>query len=264
MKALCLTIDLDRDVNLQVDGIGAGSIDRGSGTAPRFTSSSEGLEIITDILEEMGVVATFFAEGRTLETLESVDCLKHHEVGVHGYDHEDLTSISSEQIKSIIKHTADIISKRTGTQPTCFRAPYMTVNESVLEAVSDSGLKVDSSYYSDIQHTMLPYELENGLIEVPVPRGKDKAGKKMEAYLWPMHEFRRSPQHYVEMASSIQGGIFNLATHTWHIVESRSSGIMDAETRKTNCDNFREVIEDILKSGFEPMTITAAAEYFKN
>jgi hypothetical protein len=61
MKAF-FTVDLDRDVNFPDGGNKAGSLDRGNGTAPRFTSSEKGAAILQEILDETGIKATFFAE----------------------------------------------------------------------------------------------------------------------------------------------------------------------------------------------------------
>ena len=88
---LYFTVDADRDVNIPIPGsVAAGSIDRGSGTGPRFSSSERGMRILAELLDGLGVRGTFFMEGRTAEV---TDCsfLAGHCIGLHGYDHEDLT-----------------------------------------------------------------------------------------------------------------------------------------------------------------------------
>ncbi len=46
------TVDLDRDANFPIPGqAAAGSLDRGSGAAPRFSSAERGLSILLDVLD---------------------------------------------------------------------------------------------------------------------------------------------------------------------------------------------------------------------
>ena len=67
-RKLYFTVDADRDVNIPIPGsVAAGSIDRGSGTGPRFSSSERGMSVLVDLLDDIGVRGTFFLEGRTAE-----------------------------------------------------------------------------------------------------------------------------------------------------------------------------------------------------
>ncbi|MBO4347950.1 MAG: polysaccharide deacetylase family protein [Candidatus Methanomethylophilaceae archaeon] len=246
-------MDLDRDANLAVQGsAAAGSMDRGNGTAPRFSSAERGLSILLDILDELGMKATFFVEGRTAETIDC-SCLSGHCIGLHGYDHEDLTGEStgvpmppsavSEALEKGFCAVSDAVSR-----PVCFRAPYMACDDAVLRAVSGLGILHDSSFYSDGPKG--PYATSYGITEHPVPRGRDAAGKTIAAYLWPMHEGRRPPEDYIRFAGTAEGD-FVLADHTWHMVESRG-GIMDAGTASENAARTASVLRGILDLGFEP------------
>lgn len=264
-KLLCFTVDLDRDVNVCVEGkVAAGSMDRGSGTSPRFGSSSEGLTILADLLDELGMKATFFAEGRTLENISNGNRLSGHEVGIHGLDHEDLTGcsgamISAAMLRAIVERSMALVKDNTGRTPVCARAPYMKADDFILETFSESGIKYDSSEYAEMCQRMVPYERE-GLIEVPVAESTDAQGNKISAYLWQMHEGRRRPEDYIRMVSGMEGGIFCLATHTWHMAETRGSGRMDAAARAANAADVRKVLEGILDSGFKSATIPEAVK----
>ena len=259
MRALCFTVDLDRDSNIQMpERIQAGSLDRGAGTAPRFSSSEYGLEILSKLLDEMGVKATFFAEGRTLETIRNAGCLSGHEVGVHGYDHEDFTLIEDEEERvEILSRSIAAVKDVTGQDPCCFRAPFMNTDEELKAILPGLGIRYDSSDYADVGRTMIP-KTENGLYRIPVPKGIDRNGKKILAYLWPMHESKREPRDYLELSSCVEEGIFVIATHSWHIVESRSVGVMSSERIEQNVENVRKVIESVIDSGFSPLTIPDA------
>ncbi|MBE6528075.1 MAG: chitin deacetylase [Thermoplasmata archaeon] len=247
---LVFTVDVDRDVNIHIDGTdAAGSIDRGSGTGPRFSSSERGLGIILDILDELGIRATFFVEGRTAETF---DCsvISGHCVGFHGYDHEDLT---------LVKDLSDVMDrgylavKDRISAPTCFRAPFMSEDDRVLAELERLGIRHDSSVYAD--PGTLPYCI-GGITQHPVAKGRDADGRTIAAYLWPMHEGKRKPSDYIDLAASMDDGELVLSTHSWHMVERRDDGVMADDWVSGNARDVKHVIEGILDAGFVPSIIT--------
>ena len=91
------------------------------------------------------------------------------------------------------------------------------------------------------------------MTEYPVPKMKDAAGRTIAAYLWPMHEGKRVPSDYVSMAEGLSHLV--LATHTWHMVETRERGVMDDAWVSENSDRVRQVLEGILDLGFEPCAV---------
>ena len=255
MRALCVTVDLDRDVNISLGGAAAGSLDRGKGTAPRFTSSEKGLSLLSELFDEMSIKATFFAEASTLRKVNA-GLLGGHCVGIHGVDHEDITSVRDvEEKRSILEKSAAAVRDAVGRAPECFRAPYMRIDDATLDILPEIGIKVDSSKYAAMTKRMIPEKLRSGVWEMAVPEGLDKNGKKIAAYLWPMHELKRVPDDYIRMASVMEEGAFVLATHTWHLVESRSKGMMTSEEIKKNVGSVRRVLEGIIDEGMRPMTL---------
>jgi peptidoglycan/xylan/chitin deacetylase (PgdA/CDA1 family) len=251
-KKLCFTVDVDRDVNECVRGRTAAVSLRTDGA--RFTSSEAGVNILLDMLDDIGIRATFFAEARTLENIDAA--FGDNEVAMHGLDHEDMTgemsgiSLSDDDLNGILRMSSDIIKERTGTGPKGFRAPYMRTNGTIMRMLPKFGIVYDSSLYADLNRTMHPYDI-GSLKEIPVPVGTDRNGKKMAAYLWPMHEGVRQPNEYIEMADQMENGVFVLTTHSWHMVESRSGGMMHREHKERNTGNVRHIITSILDSGFE-------------
>lgn len=262
MRSFCLTVDVDRDVNIPISGMSqAGSTDRGSGTSPRYSSSAQGLDILTNMLDEMGVKATYFAEGRTLMNI-GAQSLTGREVGIHGFDHEDFTeTFPPGGKKEILVKSRDTITDVLGVRPRCSRMPYMKMSPEVPNILREIGIKYDSSNYKILEDRMAPYEID-GLIEVPVPVSLDKKGNKIVGYLWPMHEGKRVPSDYIEMASLVKNGIFVLATHSWHMTECIESGRMSKEAIEKNKENVRQVISQILDNGFKAETIPEAVENF--
>lgn len=259
MRALCVTVDIDRDVNIATAGSSAaGSIDRGSGTAPRFASSEKGLSLLIDLFDEMSIRATFFAEAATLRRVDA-GLLSGHEVGIHGAEHEDMTAIIGEEGKrAVLKEAADTVRDLVGKAPGCFRAPFMKADEETIALLPEFGIYADSSRYAKMSRSLIPERTACGVWEVPVPEGVDEKGKKISAYLWPMHESKRGPEDYIGMASTMDEGAFVIATHTWHMAESRERGIMSEDEVKRNICNVRKVLEGIIDMGMKPMTVSDA------
>ncbi len=258
IKSLCFTVDVDRDANIPLPGrIEAGSMNRGHGTGPRYSSSAEGLKILNELLDEMGIKATYFVEGRTLMNIGG-ELLSGREVGIHGMDHEDFTQEFPDGEKErILKESYQTINDVLDIKPKCSRMPYMKISSDIPDILKKIGIEYDSSEYRPLEECMRPYEA-NGLTEVPVPTSTDAHGKKIVGYLWPMHENKRSPSDYGDMASKMRQGIFAIATHSWHMVESTERGIMSQSEVDANTENVRKVIEILLDDDYIFETIPEA------
>ncbi|MCL1811017.1 MAG: polysaccharide deacetylase family protein [Methanomassiliicoccaceae archaeon] len=257
MRALCFTVDLDRDVNIQVPGgTAAGSIDRGNGTGPRFSSTEKGLSVLADLLDELSMKATFFAEAATLGSIDAGPLSK-HEVGIHGAEHEDISAITGADGKrAVLEESVCAVKDAVGKAPRSFRAPYMRADDETIGLLPEFGICTDSSRYIRMGPSLMPARMSGGVWEMAVPEGTDADGKKIAAYLWPMHESKRRPEDYLRMASEMEGGAFVLATHTWHMVESRERGMMSAGEIENNTANVRKVLEGMTDMGMRPMTLT--------
>lgn len=248
-RRLMFTVDVDRDVNVQIEGNqAAGSLDRGQGTSPRFSSSKKGLAILLDILDDLGIRGTFFIEGCTAET---IDCsiVSGHCIGFHGYDHEDLTAV--DNLGEVMDRGYNAVRDNVST-PACFRSPYMKTNDSVIDELMRLGIRHDSSVYAD--PGVQPYQVK-GVTEHPVAKGKDHLGKVITAYLWPMHEGKRKPADYLSLTRACGEADVVISTHSWHMVESRDSGTMSSDRVQANRVQVEEVLGMMMDEGFEPSTI---------
>jgi hypothetical protein len=210
------------------------------------------------MLGDLGVEATFFAEGRTLGRVDA-SLLDGHEVGAHGFDHEDFSLLDGEGIARALSASARAVEEATGSRPVSFRAPYMKAPPALISMLPGMGFEVDSSEYARISPSMIPSELPGGVARIPVPEGEDESGGRIAAYLWPMHEGRRRPGDYLRLASRMEEGALCIATHTWHMVESRASGRMSPGRAEGNARDVEAVLSGLLDMGFEPMPVRAAA-----
>jgi len=90
-----------------------------------------GASAILDELAQQQASAVFFVVGRMIE--EHPDVVKAiadagHEIGLHGYEHDNLARYDSEALKLLDKNLARVgamLEDLTGTRPWSFRAPYL-------------------------------------------------------------------------------------------------------------------------------------------
>ena len=102
---------------------------------------------------------------------------------------------------------------------------------------------------------MLPYRLENRMVEIPVIKGSDGDGRSITSYLWPMHEGERTAQDYIDLARQTEEGTFVLATHSWHICETYSGGVLSDDAAEENLGKVRTIIETLMDDGFRVVSI---------
>lgn len=268
MRFAAFTVDVDRDVNEP----GAGSVEgrcRG-GAAPRYSSTREGLEILVEVLGELGIKGTFFWEGRAAEVLsEHMDLrglMRGHEVAAHGYEHEDLTGESTgvqpseEWLDAIVGRSLAAAETVFGWRPEGFRCPYQHIDGTVARVLMQRGLRYDSTLFGDVGTGLRPYRLDGELLEVPLAQDRDAGGKKLQSYLWPMHEGRRGPGDYLKLAAAHTEGLLVLADHSWHIAESLG-GERGGERTEREAGNVRKVLRGALDLGIEFVTVS---EYLRS
>ncbi|WP_260617543.1 polysaccharide deacetylase family protein [Microbispora hainanensis] len=68
-----------------------------------------------------------------------------HEIGVHGYSHENPIAMSREQESAVLDHCIDLIETRTGRRPTRYVAPWWEFSPVTNELLLDRGIKCDHS-----------------------------------------------------------------------------------------------------------------------
>lgn len=268
MRFAAFTVDVDRDVNEPRAGT-VESCCRGE-SAPRYSSTKEGLERLVGMLRELGVSATFFWEGRAAEVLSSEldlpGLMRGHEVAAHGYEHEDLTGESTgirpsgEWLDAIIGRSLAAAESALGVRPEGFRCPYQHIDGTVARVLMQRGLRYDSTLFGDVGTGIRPYRLEGKLLEVPLAQCRDAAGRRLQSYLWPMHEGRRGPEDYLRLMSGHEDGLLVLADHSWHIAESLG-GERGGSRAEREVGNVRKVLEEAMDQGIELVTVS---EYLRS
>ncbi|MDH7478668.1 MAG: polysaccharide deacetylase family sporulation protein PdaB [Syntrophomonadaceae bacterium] len=100
---------------------------------------------VLDILKEHQVSATFFLSGPWVEKYPETArriAAEGHEIGSHGYQHINLSTLSFLDIKSEIMKAHQSIQKVTGRNPSLIRTPNGDYDNSVINAAQECGYRV--------------------------------------------------------------------------------------------------------------------------
>jgi len=80
-----------------------------------------GVANLLDLFKKYNIKATWFTPGHSIET-SPITCKRivseGHEIGLHGYSHENPIAMSPEQEEKVLAHTINIIEGLTGKKPT--------------------------------------------------------------------------------------------------------------------------------------------------
>lgn len=113
---------------------------------------THGLPRLLKLFDEFGIKATFFVPGKVVETYpelirEVAD--RGHEIGCHGYEHENFGLLSYEEQRVRIGKAVDAIEKACGKKPAGFRAPIGDLMLETLNIVREYGMLYSSDLFDD-------------------------------------------------------------------------------------------------------------------
>lgn len=95
--------------------------------------------LILDILEEHEVVASFFLIGKNINEDTKPVMERQLELGCeianHSWNHNSMNQLSAEEIQEEIQNTNDKIHEMVGVTPKFFRPPYISVSNTMYEAI---------------------------------------------------------------------------------------------------------------------------------
>jgi peptidoglycan-N-acetylglucosamine deacetylase len=117
---------------------------------------------LVDLFKKYNLRTTWFIPGHSAETFP--DQMKAvadagHEIGVHGYSHENPIAMTREQEEAILDKCLDVLSKLSGRRPTGYVAPWWEFSPVTNELLLERGIKYDHSLMHDDFH---PYYVRVG------------------------------------------------------------------------------------------------------
>lgn len=145
--AVCLSFDFDGM------SVWTGSFQTKSpSTLSRGEFGKVGAQRILDVLSRYQIPASWFIPGHTAETFpDSVQRIVDagHEIGHHGYCHENPRSLSPEEERRILERGIACLQRVTGKVPIGYRSPAADVSPVTLSLLLEYGFAYDSSMMAD-------------------------------------------------------------------------------------------------------------------
>ena len=108
---------------------------------------------ILAVLDDFGVKATFFVQGKVAETFPRLvrDLVNEgHEVQAHGYSHRPLTRMTRAELRDECARARETVEAAAGSRVTAFRAQDFSIgaeNLWALDVLAEAGFTVDSSIF---------------------------------------------------------------------------------------------------------------------
>ena len=121
-----------------------------------------GVPRLLKLFERFGIKTTWFVPGHSIETFP--DQVKEvvqagHEIGIHGYSHENPISMTQEQEEAVLDKCIDLIANLSGSTPTGYVAPWWEFSPVTNELLLNKGIKYDHSL---MHHDFQPYYVRMG------------------------------------------------------------------------------------------------------
>lgn len=107
-----------------------------------------GVPRLNTLLARYDLPATWFWPGHSIETFpEQFELVvgAGHEIGVHGYSHENPIAMSRQQESDILDYCIDLIETRSGQRPTGYVAPWWEFSPVTNELLLERGISYDHS-----------------------------------------------------------------------------------------------------------------------
>ena len=141
---------------------------------------------LVDLFKKYNIRTTWFIPGHSAETFP--DQMKSvadggHEIGVHGYSHENPIAMTREQEEAILDKCLEVLTKLSGKRPTGYVAPWWEFSPVTNELLLERGIKYDHSLMHDDFHpyyvrvgdtwTKIDYSKHPSAWMKPLVRGKE-------------------------------------------------------------------------------------------
>ena len=107
-----------------------------------------GIPRLLKLFRTFDIKATWFVPGHSAETFpketkQIVD--EGHELGLHGYSHENPLALTPKQEEKILVKTRDLLTKLGGREPVGYVAPWWELSPVTIDLLSKYGVKYDHS-----------------------------------------------------------------------------------------------------------------------
>lgn len=145
-----------------------------------------GVPRLQKVFDRADIAATWFIPGHSLETFPD-ECKAlfdaGHEIGAHGYSHENPVAMTEAQEDAVMERSVELITRLTGRQPTGYVAPWWELSSYTPTLLEKFGFSYDHSqqhkdfvpYYSIVgdQWTPIDYSQDPHTWMTPLVHGSE-------------------------------------------------------------------------------------------
>ncbi len=125
-------------------------------------SGEVGSPRLLDLFDKTGLKTTWFIPGHSAETFpeQMRDVAKRgHEIGIHGYSHENPIAMTPEQEEAVLDKGIELVTEISGKRPTGYVAPWWEFSNVTNELLLKKGIKYDHSL---MHNDFTPYRVRVG------------------------------------------------------------------------------------------------------
>lgn len=140
-----------------------------------FFAGEVGVPRLLQLFQRKSIPTTWFIPGHSIESFpaQAADVVTDgHEVGLHGYTHENPTAMSREQQADVLDRCIELIARLTGREPVGHNAPWWEFSEHTHELLIERGIRYDHSL---MHRDFEPYFLRQGDRWTPIDYTKPAA-----------------------------------------------------------------------------------------
>lgn len=125
-------------------------------------SGEVGVPRLVKLFKRFDIRTSWFVPGHSIETFPDqiravVDA--GHEIGMHGYSHENPIAMTAQQEEDVMDRSIELITKLCGKGPTGYVAPWWEFSPITNELLLKKGIKYDHSL---MHHDCVPYRVRVG------------------------------------------------------------------------------------------------------
>lgn len=121
-----------------------------------------GVPRLVRLFEKYGFKATFFTPGHSIDTFpRSMEMVVKagHEIGLHGYSHENPRDMSLQQEEDVLNRSIEVITKLSGKRPVGYIAPWGEMTTATADILLKNGVIYDRTH---VLHDFQPFYARSG------------------------------------------------------------------------------------------------------
>lgn len=174
--AVALSFDVDNaTTSLRSGDLGSEPLTKGE------YGAVDGLPRILRMLKRQNVPASFYIPAVSAllhpQMVKDIQAAGKHEIGVHGWIHEDLPALNNEaEEQRMLNQAIDTLTQMMGKRPVGYRAPSWHFSQYTMGQIKNAGFLYDSSLMSSDDAYEIQFDGQpSGVIELPIERIVDDA-----------------------------------------------------------------------------------------